>query len=603
MRESLRAYRVLISLGFKAAPREAALQLLSGMFFELSVPAVAFAGKLIVDAALAGDLRLGLAAGSGAALATGLSLLAVFFYVDWLFTVSDRSKALAARRLIRFLGGTQGLAHFERPEYQDQVQRIREEQGRLAGMVNATAGILRVIVILVITGLLLGRIHPLLLLLPLFGLLSFWFGKKSRDLENAAQEATSEAARLRRHLFEVGTAAPQAKELRLSALSEVIRLRHRKAAGEVLKAYDRAAWLGTLFTACGGLISALAFLGAVALSLWLAINRQATPGDVILTVGLAAQMDGVIFIAIAYGNTLLRVLRVGKRFLWLEDYAGKARRQVTDPAAPPEQLASGIELKEVTFRYPESERPVLDGLSLQLPAGKVVALVGENGAGKTTLIKLLCDFYQPEGGKILVDGVDLARFRPEDWRSRISAAFQDYSRFEFLARETVGVADLPRIEDRPHINRAIEKAGAEGLVSELPAGLETQLGTAWEGGVDLSGGQWQKLALGRGLVRSSPLLVVFDEPTAALDPPSEHALFERFAAAARAGQNRGQITLLVSHRFSTVRMADLILVLEGGKIREYGSHEELITRSGLYAELYELQSRAYRQAETGAVNA
>ncbi len=601
MRETLRAYRVLISLGFKAAPREAALQLLSGMFFELSGPAVAFAGKLIVDAALAQDLRLGLAAGAGAALATGLSLMAVFFYIDWLFTVADRSKALAARRLIRFLGGTHGLAHYERPDYQDQVQRIREEQGSLAGMVNATAGILRVLVVLIITGTLLVQIHPLLLLLPFFGLLSFWFGKKSRDLEIAAQEATSEAARLRRHLFEVGTAAAQAKELRLSGLHEVILNRHHQVAGQVLRTRDRAAWIGTLLRAGEGLISGLAFSGAVALSLWLAVNGQATPGDVVLTVGLAAQMDGVIFIAIAYGNTLLWVLRVGKRFLWLEDYASSAGRQVAVPAAPPERLAEGIELKEVSFRYPERERPVLDGLSLHLPAGKVVALVGENGAGKTTLIKLLCDFYQPGNGRILIDGVDLARFRPEDWRSRISAAFQDYSRFEFLARETVGVADLPRIEDRPHISAALEKAGAGGLISGLPAGLETQLGTAWESGVDLSGGQWQKLALGRGLVRSGPLLVVFDEPTAALDPPSEHALFERFAAAARAGQNRGQITLLVSHRFSTVRMADLILVLEGGKIREYGSHEDLLHQGGLYAELYELQSRAYRQAEkTGA---
>jgi ATP-binding cassette, subfamily B, bacterial len=592
MRENLRAYRVLMALGFQAAPREATLQLLSGVFFQLKGPAVALGAKLLVDAAIAQDFRLGMSSAVLMAVITGVSLIAVFYYVDWLFTVLDRSGALVTRRLIRYLGGAHGLAHHERPDYLDQVERVREQQFALPGMVNATAGVLRAAAALLATAILLARVHPLLLLLLVSGVLSFWLGKRRLELELAAQEATSEAMRLRRHLFEVSTAAAQGKELRLFGLTDVILNRHHQVADTVLQIRDRATWQQALLSAADGLVSGLVFAGAIALTLALAVRGQATPGDVILTVSLAAQMSGVLSMAIGYGSSVLYLIQVGKRYLWLEDYAGAASRTVASPLPAPERLRQGIEVRDLTFRYPDSEKPVLDGVSLRLPAGKVVALVGENGAGKTTLIKLLCDFYQPDGGQILIDGSDLARIPAEVWRGRLSAAFQDFAQFEFLTRETVGVGDLARIDDRDGVVAALERAGANGLITTLPNGLETQLGAAWPDGVELSGGQWQKLALGRGLMRNDPLLVVFDEPTAALDAPTEHALFERFAEAARAGHR--PITLLVSHRFSTVRMADLIVVLDGGQIRECGSHEELMALGGLYAELYELQSRAYR---------
>jgi len=210
-------------------------------------------------------------------------------------------------------------------------------------------------------------------------------------------------------------------------------------------------------------------------------------------------------------------------------------------------------------------------------------------------VKLLARLYEPTAGRILVDGVDLRRFDVAAWRGRISAGFQDFGRFELVARESVGIGDLPESHSEPHVLSALERAAAGALPTELPSGLATQLGREFDGGVDLSIGQWQKVALGRAMMRPTPLLLVLDEPTASLDAPTEHSLFERFAAAARgAATASGAITILVSHRFSTVRMADLILVVSDGRISEAGTHDELLDLGGLYAELYELQASSYR---------
>ena len=226
------------------------------------------------------------------------------------------------------------------------------------------------------------------------------------------------------------------------------------------------------------------------------------------------------------------------------------------------------------------------------PISAVVALVGENGAGKTTLVKLLCKLYEPTSGRILVDGRPLGRMDADAWRSRLAGAFQDFFRFEFTAQRSVGLGDLPYLDDRPVVSSAVSRAGAEDVVSRLPEGLQSQLGAGWAGGQELSFGQWQKVALARGYMRAEPLLLLLDEPTAALDAETEHALFERYANAARRS-SVGGITVLVSHRFSTVRMADLIVVLNGARLVEVGSHDELVQRGGVYADLYRIQAAAY----------
>jgi ATP-binding cassette subfamily B protein len=226
--------------------------------------------------------------------------------------------------------------------------------------------------------------------------------------------------------------------------------------------------------------------------------------------------------------------------------------------------------------------------------GKVNVLVGENGAGKSTLVKLLCRFYDPSTGRITVDGVELAAIDPDRWRRRIAAGFQDFLRFELLARESVGVGDLPLVEDASAVESAVERAAARDVVRDLPDGLDTPIGQSQAAPLELSGGQWQKLALARAMMRERPLLLVLDEPTSALDAHAEHELFERYAESARAvARATGGIAIFVSHRFSTVRMADLIVVLDEGRIAERGSHDELVARGGIYAELFALQAAAY----------
>jgi ATP-binding cassette subfamily B protein len=283
-----------------------------------------------------------------------------------------------------------------------------------------------------------------------------------------------------------------------------------------------------------------------------------------------------------------------RRLAWLEDYA--AALDASGDLPVPSALRSGIRFDHVSFAYPGTSRVVLENVSLTLPAGAVVAIVGENGAGKTTLVKLLAKMYEPSSGSIFFDDTPLARVPASEWRARLSGAFQDFFRFEFRAGHTVGLGDVPRLDDEPAVLEAVDRAGAGDVIARLTLGLGTQLGPTWPSGVELSFGQWQKLALARGFMRDEPLLLILDEPTAALDAETEHALFERYAAAARGTGERdtGRITVLVSHRFSTVRMADLIVVLDGAHLVEFGTHDQLMAKNGQYSELYKIQAAAYR---------
>jgi ATP-binding cassette subfamily B protein len=265
---------------------------------------------------------------------------------------------------------------------------------------------------------------------------------------------------------------------------------------------------------------------------------------------------------------------------------GPARGPAVSPSAP--EGEQGLRFEGVGFRYPGREDWALRGIDLVIPRGQVIALVGHNGAGKTTFVKLMTRLYEPTEGRILLDGRDLADWDPEALRARIGVVFQDFNQYQLKLRENVGVGSVEHMQDEARVERAVEHGGARELVLSMAEGLETPLGRWFKDGVELSGGQWQKIALARAFMREEADILVLDEPTASLDAEAEHAVFERFRTL-----TKGRTTILISHRFPTVRMADRILVVEGGRIVEEGTHAELVAKGARYARLFELQARGY----------
>lgn len=489
------------------------------------------------------------------------------------------------------------LEHHERPEHLNRLAVLRNQVFVLDHMywsVFSTCGwILRVGVTVV----LLMSIHPALALLTAFALPTVLMSTWRPGVERAAEERGAPSNRLARHLFLVATTAEPGKEVRVTGIGDRLVARRREAWERWYRPVAAARAGSAAWHALAWAIFGAGFVGAV---VFVSRGTQATAGDLLLVLAAGSRLSAYMGGAVGEIGFLRGIWLDGSRRLaWLEDYAAALARHSAD-APVPERLADGIRFEHVSFAYPGTERRVLDDVNLDLKPGSVVAIVGENGAGKTTLVKLLCRLYQPTSGRILVDGIELARMPVDEWRSRVSGAFQDFFRFEFRARHTVGVGDVPRLDDEPAVLTAVGRAGADDVVARLGAGLETQLGPTWPQGVEVSFGQWQKLALARGFMRDRPVLLVLDEPTASLDAETEHALFERFAAATRdrsgsdARRPEGRITILVSHRFSTVRMADLIVVLVGSRVVEVGTHQELVTRGGHYAELYGIQAAAYR---------
>ena len=377
------------------------------------------------------------------------------------------------------------------------------------------------------------------------------------------------------------------KEVKLFELGEPLLKSHAET---FQRAYDEDAALARKRTAYGvlwGTLSILAYYGAWVWVIGRTVAGALTLGGMTFYLALFSQSQG------AFQGLLDNVGRLFENGLFLKnlfDFLGlqpKDAARVEGPR-PPEDLSRGIEFEGVWFRYPSGERWILENFSLKIRPGEKLALVGENGAGKTTLIKLLTRLYEPERGRVLLHGVDLRHYSSEELHRRVGAIFQDYVRYQRTLRENVGFGAVEKVGDLAAVESAARRSGADEVARGLSKGYETRLGRWFDDGHDLSGGQWQKVALGRAFMRDGEVLIL-DEPTSSLDAESEAAVFERLKALAA-----GKTALLVSHRFSTVRMADRILVMKDGRVLELGTHDELVALGGTYARLFELQARGYR---------
>ncbi|HLF40275.1 MAG TPA: ABC transporter ATP-binding protein [Acidimicrobiia bacterium] len=591
---SLRGIFLVVRTAFVASPWRSALVFTVLPLASLSVVLSALWMKMLADGIVSGDAdKAGLAILAVAASLT-LQHLLVVVISKVRFTLQERTSLRFERELLELVAGLPGIEHHERPDYLDRIEMLRAQRAVFAQAVGAVVMNIGVVAQAVATGALLLHVHPLLLALPLFSIVSLITEARSGRLVVDASETTAAETRLAREHFLTATSFGFAKEVRVFGLADEILGRHRRASEAARQEMVRANVRGAVWEAVGGLVSVAANLAALGFVLWRAQQNPLDAGrvgDVVLTLGLTSRLNAQIAGIAQATGMLHQTLQVALRHVWLLDYARDARRRVSGRAPAPERLRGGIVFEDVSFTYPGTETEVLSGVTLWLPPGGVVAIVGDNGAGKSTLVKLLSRLYEPTGGRITVDGRDLATIDIAAWRSRLSAAFQDSCRFELMMGEAVGLGDIPNMDDAYRVLIACERAGAGGILQATPAGLSTQLGRRFDG-IELSGGQWQRLALARAGMRD-PLLLLLDEPTANLDAEAEFALFETIARSTRRARAQGAVTVLVSHRFSTVRMADMLVVVDGGKVVESGSHEELMARGGLYAELFGLQAGAY----------
>jgi ATP-binding cassette subfamily B protein len=486
------------------------------------------------------------------------------------------------------------LDHLQSPEYQDKAQTLRDHQGQLGFAFNSVLNALRMLVTGVGTLALAMTADPRMLLVVLAGIPTVLTTRWTTRWQQAADDAAAEPSRHVKHLLNLATQPGSGAEIRVFGLQRWLRDSAAAATRRWLDLRVALARRQSLLQTGGTVIF---FAVAVLVLGWMlldTIGGRLPVAQFVLAASLVTRLQMISDVLQWSIRMLVRVSQDGSRFLWLRDYSDKQAALQHGTGRPPARLAQGIRTRDLGYTYPGAERPTLSGVDLDLPAGSVVAVVGENGAGKSTLIGLLTGMLKPTTGSVQVDGVDLNDLDPTLWRSRMSGAFQDYARLEFSAQHSIGVGDLAELDSADAVHGALDQAAARDVLTALPSGLETQLGTTWPGGVELSGGQWQRLAIARGMMRESPLLLVLDEPTAALDAGTEHALFEQYAAAARRAGGRGGVTLLVTHRFSTVAAADLVIVLRDGQVAEVGTHAELYANQNHYAELYDLQARGYR---------
>ena len=559
--------------------------------------AVLWVGKLIIDGVVAG------ARARAAGLAIDWWYLGKLVVLELVIAVVGEALARLSSLIESLLGdlfsnrisvrlmqhaATLDLAQYEDAETYDHLERARRQTVGRIGLIALLLSTAQDLVTLIsLAGVLLVQLPWLLLLLVVAVLPSFLGETHYAALGYSLLFSWTPERRMLDYLRYAGASDETAKEVKLFSLSDFLVGRYARLSDEFYEANKRLAVkrnvVSTLFVTLG----TLGYYGAYAVTIYLTVLGRFTLGSLTFLAGSFRQSRDLI------QRILLSLSQVFEQSLYLSDlftfFDVQPRVKSRPGARPvPEPIQSGFEFQDVGFRYPGSDRWAVRHLTFTLQPGERVALVGENGAGKTTLVKLLARLYDPDEGRILLDGVDLRDYDLESLRQNIGVIFQDFVRYDFNFRENIGVSQVDALEDKTRLEEAARRSLADSVARRLEKGYDQVLGRRFDGGVELSGGEWQKVALGRAYMREAQVLIL-DEPTAALDARAEYEVFLRFAEL-----THGRMAVLISHRFSTVRMADRIIVLQGGELVDQGTHEELVARGGLYSELFSLQAAGYR---------
>lgn len=479
------------------------------------------------------------------------------------------------------------LQQLEDPDFYDKLERARQQTSGRVGLMSASLS--QVQSIISIGSLIAGLIYfePLLIILLVLSIIPSFINevKYSSHRYSVARSWTAERRELD-YLRFIGANNQTAKEVKLFGLTDYIAARFNKLSGDYYEINKQLSIKQSIYGSLFNILGILSYYGAYIFIIFKVISGTLSIGELTFLSGSFNRLSNNL------QGFFSRFTAISESSLYLRDYFDFLDIEVTDQAAAftpiPGEVKIGFELRNVHFGYAGSDSDVLKGINFTIKAGEKIAFVGQNGAGKTTLIKLILRFYEPTQGEILLDGINIAQFDKQEYRRRFGVIFQDFFKYEFSLRENIAVGNIEELNNDPMIQDAAERSLADQVVAVMKDGIDQQLGRRFAKGQELSGGQWQKVALARAYMKNSDIIVL-DEPTSALDAQAEYDVFERFI-----GLTKGKTSIIISHRFSTVRMADRILVLEDGQVAEIGTHEELMAEPKLYEQLFNLQAAGYQ---------